>query len=59
LFLLPTDNVSGIVYVDENALMPGYASDHYDSDRRVVQLAEQLNHLTWSVIRSETVGENI
>lgn len=49
LFLLPTDNINGVVYVDENALMPTYASDQYDDDRRVMQLAEQLNHVTWLV----------
>ena len=50
LLLLPMDDISGKVYTDENALLPGYASDHYSGDRKVIQLAEQLNQVTWSVV---------
>ena len=50
LLLLPMDDISGRVYIDENALMPGYAAQQYNGDHKVVQLVEQLKQVTWSVL---------
>ena len=49
LLLLPLDDISGRVYTDENALMPGYTAQQYNGDHKVVQLTEQLNQVAWSV----------
>lgn len=49
LLMLPVDDVNGTMYIDENALMPGYAADLYDGDQKVIQLSEQLNHVAWLV----------
>lgn len=50
LLLLPVDELNGRMYVDENALMPGYADNMYDGDQKVMQLAGQLNQVSWSVL---------
>lgn len=59
LFLLPTDDINGGVYIDENALMPGYASVGYDGDWKVMQLAEELKQVTWSVSASRNCSYSI
>ena len=50
LLLLPVDELNGQIYIDENALMPRYAADMYDGDQKVMQLAGQLNQVSWSVL---------
>ena len=47
LFMLPSDELSGTFYVDENALMPGMASSHYNREVHAIQMAEQLKHIPW------------
>ena len=35
------------MYVDENALMPGMATNKYSKEGRAIQFAEQLKHVSW------------
>ena len=50
LLLLPTDVISGRIYTDENALLPGTVAREYNGDQKVLQLAEQLDQVAWLVV---------
>ncbi|XP_065915857.1 glycosylphosphatidylinositol anchor attachment 1 protein-like [Dysidea avara] len=57
LLLLPTDELSGAFYVDENALMPGMASNHYNREGHAIQMAEQLKHIPWNELPQWTISK--